>query len=88
MLFKRLWQSGQMQRTVNPPEYSYVGSNPTGRTKYKNNHVYDCFYIFTYHEKRISLNFFFFLYIKEFFFELSPKNFLNGSFVPNGIIHE
>gem|GEM_PF-4225666 len=23
------WQSGQMQRTVNPPLHGYVGSNPT-----------------------------------------------------------
>ncbi len=32
---KRRWQSGQMQRTVNPPEYSYAGSNPARRTSTK-----------------------------------------------------
>ncbi len=29
----RLWQSGQMQRTVNPPVITYGGSNPPGRTR-------------------------------------------------------
>ena len=30
--FKRRWQSGQLQRTVNPSTKVYVGSNPTRRT--------------------------------------------------------
>lgn len=28
----RRWQSGQLQETVNLPDLSYVGSNPTRRT--------------------------------------------------------
>lgn len=28
----RLWQSGQMHRTVNPTTLVYAGSNPAGRT--------------------------------------------------------
>ena len=32
----RLWQSGQMHRTVNPTTLVYAGSNPAGRTANKN----------------------------------------------------
>lgn len=30
--FLRRWQSGQLQRTVNPSDLSYAGSNPARRT--------------------------------------------------------
>ena len=31
--FLRRCQSGQLERTVNPPAYAYGGSNPSRRTK-------------------------------------------------------